>query len=138
MKQIKTERAGKTLLLDGGDALATSLWSRGLDMIEATNQLGVEVFAPHWEFTYGLERVRELLETEKRAAFSREISSLTMSRISHGDHPETPISPHTIKEAGGIKVGIIGQAFPYTAISHPQRFVPNLTFGIQEDHLESW
>ena len=50
VKQIKTERPGKTLLLDGGDTLqgsATSLWSRGLDMLEATNQLGVEVFVPH-------------------------------------------------------------------------------------------
>ena len=40
VKQIRTERAGKTLLLDGGDTLqgsATSLWSRGLDMLEATN-----------------------------------------------------------------------------------------------------
>ena len=29
-------------------------------------------------------------------------------------------------------MGVIGQGFPYVPISHPQRFVPDLTFGIQE------
>ena len=50
VKRIRQERAGRTLLLDGGDTLqgsATSLWSRGEDMILAINQLGVEVFTPH-------------------------------------------------------------------------------------------
>ena len=62
----------------------------GLDMLEVTNQLGVEVFAPHWGFTYGIERVESSLETGKRVAFSRGILLRTMLRISPGDHPATP------------------------------------------------
>ena len=140
VKQIRTERAGKTLLLDGGDTLqgsATSLWSRGLDMLEATNQLGVEVFVPHWEFSYGIERVRELFgDRETRGLFTGDFVAHNVADISWGP-PGDPVFPsYTIKEVGGVKVGIIGQAFPYTAISHPQHFVPNLTFGIQEDHLQ--
>ena len=140
VKQIRTERAGKTLLLDGGDTLqgsATSLWSRGLDMLEATNQLGVEVFAPHWEFTYGIERVREFFgDRETRGLFTGDFVAHNVADISWGPPGDPVFHPYTIKEIGGIKVGIIGQAFPYTAISHPQRFVPNLTFGIQEDRLQ--
>jgi sulfur-oxidizing protein SoxB len=140
VKQIRTERAGKTLLLDGGDTLqgsATSLWSRGLDMLEATNQLGVEVFAPHWEFTYGIERVREFFgDRETRGLFQGDFVAHNVADISWGPPGDPVFHPYTIKEVGGIKVGIIGQAFPYTAISHPQRFVPNLTFGIQEDRLQ--
>jgi sulfur-oxidizing protein SoxB len=140
VKQIRTERAGKTLLLDGGDTLqgsATSLWSRGLDMLEATNQLGVEVFAPHWEFTYGLERVREFFgDRERRGLFTGDFVAHNVADISWGPPGDAVFHPYTLKEVGGLRVGIIGQAFPYTAISHPQRFVPNLTFGIQEDHLQ--
>src|SRR5215813_13460892 len=140
VKQIRTERAGKTLLLDGGDTLqgsATSLWSRGLDMLEATNQLGVDVFAPHWEFTYGIERVREFFgDRETPGLFKGDFVAHNVADISWGPPGDPVFHPHTIKEVGGIKVGIIGQAFPYTAISHPQRFVPNLTFGIQEDRLQ--
>ena len=35
-----------------------------------------------------------------------------------------------------MRVGIIGQAFPYTPIAHPRRFVPDLTFGIREDQIQ--
>lgn len=142
IKQIRSERPDKTLLLDGGDTLqgsATSLWSRGLDMLEATNQLGVEVFVPHWEFAYGIERVREFFgDRETRGLFTGDFVAHNVADISWGPPGDPVFHPYTIKEVGGIKVGIIGQAFPYTAISHPQRFVPNLTFGIQEDRLQKF
>jgi sulfur-oxidizing protein SoxB len=32
-------------------------------------------------------------------------------------------------------VAVIGQAFPYTPIANPKRFIPNWTFGIREDEL---
>jgi len=140
VKQIRTDRPGRTLLLDGGDTLqgsATSLWSGGLDMLEATNQLGVEVFASHWEFTYGIERVRELFgDRETRGLFKGDFVAHNVADISWGPPGDPVFHPYTVKEVGGIKIGIIGQAFPYTAISHPQRFVPNLTFGIQEERLK--
>ena len=36
-----------------------------------------------------------------------------------------------------MRIGIIGQAFPYTPIAHPRRFVPDLTFGIKDDRIQA-
>src|SRR5262245_63886479 len=77
IKRVRAERPGRTIVLDGGDALqgsATALWSAGEDMLRATNQLGVEVFTAHWEFIYGIERVRALFgDRERPGAFAGEL-----------------------------------------------------------------
>src|SRR6185436_12590526 len=116
----RADRAGKTLLLDGGDALqgsATALWSRGEDMLRATNQLGVEVFTGHWEFTYGLGRVRELFgDRERRGRFTGDFVAQNVAEAGWGDRL---FRPYTLSEIGGVRVGVIGQAFPYTPIAHP-------------------
>jgi len=44
--------------------------------------------------------------------------------------------PYTVRELGGARIGIVGQAFPYVPISHPLRFVPDLSFGIREEQLQ--
>jgi sulfur-oxidizing protein SoxB len=137
VKRVRDERAGKTLLLDGGDTLqgsATALWTRGEDMVRAMNLLGVEVFTPHWEFTYGIERVKELFgDRGTRGQFAGDFVCHNAKELNWGD----PVfHSYTIKTLGGARVGIIGQAFPYVPVSHPQRFVPDLTFGIQEDHAQ--
>jgi sulfur-oxidizing protein SoxB len=44
--------------------------------------------------------------------------------------------PATIKETGGHRVAVIGQAFPYVPIAHPKRFTPDWTFGIRDDELQ--
>jgi len=131
--RVRAERPGKTILLDGGDTLqgsATALWTRGEDMVRAMNLLGVEVFTPHWEFTHGIDRVKELFgDRESRGLFTGDFVCHNCKEL---NWDEPVFHPYTIREVGGVKVGVIGQGFPYVPISHPQRFVPNLTFGIQE------
>jgi S-sulfosulfanyl-L-cysteine sulfohydrolase len=138
VKRVRGERPGRTILLDGGDALqgsATSLWTRGEDMLRAENQLGVEVFTAHWEFMYGIERVRELFgDRERGGRFRGEFLAQNVIEVGWG---EPVFKPYTIREAGGVRVGVIGQAFPYTPIAHPRRFVPDLSFGIHDDRIQT-
>src|SRR6267143_1335851 len=103
VKRIRAERAGRTMLLDGGDTIqgsATALWSRGEDMIRASNLLGVDVLTPHWEFTYGLERVRELFgDRERRGLFQGDFIAHNVSEVGWGD----PVfQPYTLREIGGV------------------------------------
>jgi S-sulfosulfanyl-L-cysteine sulfohydrolase len=111
------------------------LWSRGEDMLRATNQLGVEVFTGHWEFTYGLERVRELFgDRERRGRFTGDFVAQNVAEAGWGDRA---FRPYTLREVGGARVGVIGQAFPYTPVAHPRRFVADVTFGIREDQIQA-
>jgi sulfur-oxidizing protein SoxB len=141
VKRVRAERPGKTLLLDGGDTLqgsATALWTKGEDMVRAINQLGVDVFTAHWEFTYGIARVREVFgDKDKRGAFKGDFVAHNVADITWGLPGEPIFRPYAIREVGGARLGIIGQVFPYTPISHPLRFVPDLTFGIQEERVQS-
>ncbi len=66
VKRMKASRPG-ALLLDGGDTWqgsATSLWTNAQDMVDACKLLGVDVMTGHWEFTYGMERVKEIVEKD--------------------------------------------------------------------------
>ena len=72
IERLKASRPG-ALLLDGGDTWqgsATSLWTQGQDMIDASKLLGVDAMTAHWEFTYGAERV----QAGRRATISRAAS----------------------------------------------------------------
>ena len=133
VKKVRDER-GASLLLDGGDTWqgsATSLWTRGQDMIEAQKLLGVDIMTGHWEFTYGAARVKEVLEKD----FAGRIEFLAQN-VETSDFGDPVFKPYTIRELAGVPVAIIGQAFPYTPIAHPRRFVAEWRFGIEEERLQ--
>ncbi|MEO5338073.1 MAG: thiosulfohydrolase SoxB [Magnetospirillum sp. WYHS-4] len=138
VKRIRAERPGRTILCDGGDTLqgsATALWTQGRDMLEAVNLLGVDVMCPHWEFVFGIDKVKEYFgDREGRGLFKGDFVAHNVKDATWG---EPVFHPYSIREAGGARIGFIGQAFPYTPVSHPRKFVPDLTFGIQEANLQA-
>jgi sulfur-oxidizing protein SoxB len=132
-----------SLLLDGGDlwqgtGLANTM--QGADMVEAANLLGIEAMTGHWEFTYGEEALRKNLGNF-RGEFLAQNVFLTEEAKFNDAQAFDPASgrvfkPSTIKEIGGHRVAVIGQAFPYVPIAHPKRFTPDWTFGIRDDELQ--
>lgn len=133
VKQIKAGRP-HALLLDGGDTWqgsATSLWTNAQDMVDACKLLGVNIMTPHWEFTFGAKRVKEVVEKD----FKGHIDFLAHN-VKTTDFEDLVFQPYTIKEQNGVKIAVIGQAFPYTPIANPRHFVPDWTFGIQDEHLQ--
>lgn len=133
----------KTLLLDGGDTWqgsATALYTRGKDMVGAMNKLGVDVAVGHWEFTYKAEEVLEnvkLLDAEFLAQNVKvKEDSMFNGVAAYDEDTGHAFKPYTIKKMGNARVAIIGQAFPYTTIANPQRFIPDWTFGIKEDGMQ--
>lgn len=127
---IRAERPG-ALLLDGGDSWQgsyTSLKERGADMVAAMNLLGVEAMTGHWEFTYGTDRVNELIKQLKFPFLAGNVQDTTW---------ENWVFDSTkIFERNGVRIAVIGQAFPYTAIANPAWLVPQWSFGIHEKRVQ--
>src|SRR5664279_4486310 len=133
VKKLRATRPG-ALLLDGGDTWqgsATALWTKGQDMVDAQKLLGVDVMTAHWEFTYGADRVQEIVARD----FADKIAFLAQN-VKTADFGDPVFDPYVIRTLGGVPVAIIGQAFPYTPIANPRYFVADWTFGIQEEAMQ--
>jgi sulfur-oxidizing protein SoxB len=133
VKRVRAQRPG-ALLLDGGDSWqgsATSLWTKGQDMIDANKLLGVDIMTGHWEFTYGAARVQEAIKKD----FAGRLEFLAQN-VRTADFGDPVFKPYVMRELNGVPVAIIGQAFPYTPIANPRYFVAEWTFGIQEESLQ--
>jgi|TARA_R110002050_G_scaffold30836_1_gene78791 sulfur-oxidizing protein SoxB len=136
--------ADKTLLLDGGDTWQgswTALQTRGKDMVGAMNLLGVDIAVGHWEFTYTAKEVLEnvkLLNAEFLAqnVKVKEDALFNGTAEAYDEDKGYAFKPYTIKVINGSRVAIIGQAFPYTTIANPQRFIPDWTFSINKDGMQ--
>lgn len=133
----------KTLLLDGGDTWqgsGTAYWTRGQDMVEACNLLGVDVMTGHWEFTYSAEEIVKNLKQFKGDFVAQNIFVKDESRFMDApvaDAEGHAFKPYTVRDLNGVSVAIIGQAFPYTPIANPARFIPDWTFGVRETELQT-
>lgn len=136
--------SGNSLLLDGGDLLqgsATAYWTRGRDMIDAGNRLGVDVTTGHWEFTYPEEDIWANLDAFNGEFLAQNVflnqDAIFAGAKAYDETTGRVFKPYTIKELGGRRIGIVGQAFPYTPIANPAYFIPNWDFGIYEAELQT-
>ena len=135
---------GNSLLLDGGDTWqgsGTAYWTRGKDMVGACNRLGVDVMTGHWEFTYLDEEVLENIDAFAGDFVAHNVR-LTDDAIFDGapafdEDTGQVFRPYTLRTVGGRSIAIIGQAFPYTPIANPSRFIPDWTFGIRAAELQA-
>ena len=133
VRELKASRPG-ALLLDGGDTWqgsATALWSNAQDMVDASLLLGVDVMTGHWEFTYGMDRVKQIVDGD----FKGRIEFLAQNVKTH-DFGDPVFKPYTLRTINGVPCAVIGQAFPYTPIANPRYMVADWGFGIQEENMQ--
>ena len=142
VKRLKASRPG-ALLLDGGDTWqgsATSLWTNAQDMVDACKALTVDVMTGHWEFTYGMKRVKEIVDKDFKGGSGSTAAAQRIDFIAQNvktaDFGDPVFEPYVIKEMNGVKVAIVGQAFPYTPIANPRYMVAEWEFGIRDDEMQ--
>lgn len=139
INHIKKERGtDNVLLLDSGDTwqgTGVALKTQGEAIVKAQNYLGVDVMVGHWEFTYGKERVKQLIEMLNAKFISQNIIG---DDSFADDFEELIFEPYTVMERGGAKIGIIGQSFPFTSTANPKEFTQGWSFGLRLDTLQQY
>ncbi len=129
---IRADRP-EALLLDGGDTWHgsyTCYQTQGQDMVNVMNALKPDAMTFHWEFTLGSERVNEIVEGLPFAALGQNIFD------AEWDEPAELFPPYKFFERDGVKIAVIGQAFPYMPIANPGWMFPEYAFGIRDENMQ--
>ncbi|MBL8565800.1 MAG: thiosulfohydrolase SoxB [Hyphomicrobiaceae bacterium] len=130
---IRADRGeNKVLFLDGGDTWQgsyTALKTKGQDMIDCMKLLKPDAMVGHWEFTYGEARVKEVIDSLGFPFLG--------GNVVDNEFEEAVFESTKIFEKGGVKVAVIGQAFPYTPIANPRWMFPKWSFGIRPERIQS-
>lgn len=131
VKSIRAVRDDKMLVFDGGDTWQGSYVAQqthGQDMVDIMNVIKPDAMVSHWEFTLGEDRVKEIVEGLDFPFLG--------SNIFDNEWNEPAFESTKMVEKNGVKIAIVGQAFPYLPIANPKWMFPSLSFGIREDVLQ--
>ncbi|WP_377506927.1 thiosulfohydrolase SoxB [Octadecabacter sp. R77987] len=132
VNQIRAARPD-ALLLDGGDTWHgsyTCYQTEGQDVVNVMNMLKPDAMTFHWEFTLGSDRVRDIVGELPFAALGQNIFD------AEWDEPSEDFQPYKFFERGGVKIAVIGQAFPYMPIANPGWMFPEYSFGIRDQRMQ--
>lgn len=127
---IRAERGDRMLFLDGGDTWTNSwvsLKTQGQDVIDAMSLLKPDAMTAHWEFTLGDQRVREIID---KLGFP-----FLAQNVRDTEFEEKVFEASHVFERNGVRIGVVGQAFPFTPIANPRWMFPNWSFGIREREI---
>ncbi len=129
--KIKEERYGKTIMLDTGDSwqgTGIALLTKGMAVVNVQNAMGYDAMTGHWEFSYGKKQLLSNIKNLKFPFIAQNVTNATWGGLI--------FKPYIIKEVNGLRVGIIGQAFPYVSVAQPSGLTHGWNFGINTSHAQ--
>ena len=132
VKQIRSERQDRILFCDCGDTLHgtyPALKTQGQALIPILNSLGLDAMTAHWEFAYGPEIFKQ------RAA---ELNYPMLAiNIYNKATKERLFAPFSVKEIGGLRIGLVGIACNIVDKTMPPSFSEGLEFTLGREELPS-
>lgn len=124
IREIREERKGDVLVLDGGDTFQGSgvaAETEGKALVPALNAIGFDLAIPgNWEVVYG----RGALE-----ARARELDyPMIASNLRTAENGALLFRPYYVKEVAGVRVAVIGYTDPDVPFRQPPAYSEGLTF----------
>ena len=133
VQSVKNESNNPVLFFDGGDTFHGTypvVKSKGLDIIPILNHMNLDAMTAHWEFAYGPAHFKNIVKQ----------LDYPMLAINCYDKQtdELVFEPYTIKQAGDLKVGIIGIAATIVDKVMPPKFSEGIYFTVGNEELPEW
>ena len=130
VKAIRAESQGSVLFCDCGDTLHgtyPALKTQGQAMIPVLNSLGIDAMTAHWEFAYGPE-------TFKQRAAELDYPMLAINVFDQATKKYL-FSPYSVKEIGGLRIGLVGIASNIIDKTMPPSYSEGLKFTLGREEL---
>ncbi|MHB1755812.1 MAG: 5'-nucleotidase C-terminal domain-containing protein, partial [bacterium] len=112
---------------DSWQGTGIALLTKGMAVVNVQNAMGYDAMTGHWEFSYGKQKLLSNIKSLKFPFIAQNVFDIWGSRV---------FKPYIIKEVNGLRVGIIGQAFPYVPIAQPSGLTHGWNFGINTSHAQ--
>ena len=131
--QVRAEKDGNVLLLDGGDTFHGTypvVKSKGQVLVPLLNDLGISAMTAHWEFAYGPRAFDSLLD-------SLNYPMLAINCY-HKETDKLVYDPYIIKEVNGVRVAVIGIAATIIDKVMPPHFSEGLYFTLGNEELPGY
>jgi len=120
----------RTLLLDAGDTWygsAIGLLTDGQACVQVMNAIGYDAMTLHWEFNFGKDILLARVKEAKFAVLAQNVTD---------DFDDRVFQPSLVRDLGGTRVGVIGQAYPFSMLTTELRDVnPDLHAGYAVEAL---
>lgn len=130
VKQIRAENPGRVLFCDCGDTLQGTYpaqITQGQAMVPVLNALGLDAMTAHWEFAYG------------PAAFKQRTVELSYPMLAINVYDQATkallFPPYSVKEIGGLRIGLIGIASNIIGKTMPSSFSEGVEFTLGREEL---
>jgi len=132
-RRVREAEPGAVIALDNGDTFHgtyAAVRSKGHAMVTMMNALELDAMTLHWEFSYGLDGVRDI-------ARALNYPVLAINCFSKVDGALV-FEPYRMIERGALRVAVIGMACPIVDKTMPPAFSEGVRFTIGNDELPRW
>ncbi len=130
VKQIRAESQGSVLFCDCGDTLHgtyPALKTQGQAMIPVLNSLGLDAMTAHWEFAYGPAIFKQLTAELGYPMLAINVFDQVTKK--------SLFSPYSVKEIGGLRIGLVGIASNIIDKTMPPSYSEGLKFTLGREEL---
>jgi S-sulfosulfanyl-L-cysteine sulfohydrolase len=128
--QVRKERNGAVIALDNGDTFHGTfhaVQSKGEAFIEPVNLLNLDAWTVHWDFAYGVDRLRKLAGKLNHPLLASNCYQIDTGKLAY--------PAFTVIERGGVRVGVIGIAATIIDKTMPEHFSTGLRFTVGNEEL---
>ena len=129
VKQIRATNQERVFFCDCGDTLQGTYpaqKTQGQALIPILNSLGLDAMTAHWEYAYGPATFKQ------RAA---ELSYPMLAINIYDQAKERLFPPYSVKEIGGLRIGLVGIASNIVSKTMPPSFSEGLEFTLGREEL---